>query len=536
MQPSVTLRKPGSTGGRLARGGPALYTAAMSEHHYTGDMPPEHFNMAAFCLAPAPHRDPTKIALTIEHGEGQPDRWSYAALDRAVQGIAAGLAARGLAKGDRVLIRMGNTPEAALMFFGAIAGGFVPVPTSAQLTGPEAAFVLENSGAVLIALSPDLPINSGQTPALLPPDIADMAQTPAVGYADMRKDDPAFLVYTSGTSGTPKGVLHAHRSIWGRKPMVEGWYGLTPDDVMVHAGAVNWTYTLGVGLSDPWANGAATVLYNGPKDINVWPRLIRVHKGTLFAAVPSLYRQLLRDSDISDGIPTLRHGLTAGEPLPGQVAADWDTTTGLPLFEALGMSECSTYISSGPVTPARPGSPGRPQPGRCVAILPADESADVTPLPPGETGLLAVHRTDPALMLGYWKRPEEDAQVWRGDWFCGGDLAHMDADGYVWFEGRADDVMNAQGYRVSPAEVEAALLSHRGVHEVAVREVEVSSGVHLIAAFVKPEGPAPEIADLLAHAANNLAPYKRPKEIRFLDELPRTANGKLARKQLPARL
>lgn len=536
MRPSVTLRKPGGTRGRLARCRLALYTAAMSEHHYTGDMPPEKFNMAAFCLAPAEHRDPAKIALTIEHGKVQPDCWSYAALDRAVQGIAAGLQARGLSKGDRVLIRMGNTPEAALMFFGAIASGFVPVPTSAQLTALEAAFVLDNSGAALIALSPDLSFDRGETPALLPPDIAALAQTPGAGYADTHKDDPAFLVYTSGTSGTPKGVLHAHRSVWGRKPMVEGWYGLNRDDVMVHAGAVNWTYTLGVGLSDPWANGAATVLYNGPKDIDVWPRLIRAHKGTLFAAVPSLYRQILRDSDIRDGIPTLRHGLTAGEPLSKQVAADWASTTGLPLFEALGMSECSTYISSGPVTPSRVGTPGRAQPGRCVSILPMDDSAAPNPVPRGETGMLAVHKSDPALMIGYWKRPEEDAQVWRGDWFCGGDLAHMDDDGYIWFEGRADDVMNAQGYRVSPAEVEAALLSHQGVHEVAVREVEVSSGVHLIAAFVKPEGAAPEVADLLAHASDTLAPYKRPKEIRFLDELPRTANGKLARKQLPSHL
>lgn len=529
----MTLRKSGGAGERLAHRDAALYTAAMSEHHYTGDMPPEKFNMAAFCLAPAEHRDPAKIALTIEHGEGQPDCWTYAALDRAVQGIAAGLEARGLSKGDRVLIRMGNTPEAALMFFGAIAGGFVPVPTSAQLTAPEAAFVLDNSGAALIALSPDLPIDSGQTPTLLPPDIAELAQTPGTGYADTHKDDPAFLVYTSGTSGTPKGVLHAHRSVWGRKPMVDGWYGLTSDDVMVHAGAVNWTYTLGVGLSDPWANGAATVLYNGPKDINVWPRLIRAHKGTLFAAVPSLYRQLLRDSDISDGIPTLRHGLTAGEPLPDQVAADWASITGLPLFEALGMSECSTYISSGPVTPPRTGSPGRPQPGRSVAILPADDATDPHPLPPGQSGLLAVHKTDPALMLGYWKRPEEDAQVWRGEWFCGGDLAHLDDEGYLWFEGRADDVMNAQGYRVSPAEVEAALLVHEDVAEIAVREVIAKSGVHIIAAFVRPAGTRKDTAALLAHATAYLAAYKRPREVVFVDELPRTANGKLARKRLP---
>lgn len=508
----------------------------MNDISYSAPQPPDQFNMAAFCLAPAPHRDPGKVALTIEHGHGAPDRWTYGELDRAVQGIAAGLAARGLCAGDRVMIRMGNTPDAALMFFGAIAGGFVPVPTSAQLTAHEAGFVLENSGAVLVAKSPGLELEAGPTPTLVPDDIAALRQTAPRSYADTRKDDPAFLVYTSGTSGTPKGVLHAQRSVWGRKPMVDGWYGLTRDDVMVHAGAMNWTYTLGVGLSDPWANGACTVLYNGPKDVTVWPRLIRTHGGTLFAAVPSLYRQMLRDSDIARGVPTLRHGLTAGEPLPALVAADWDAATGLRLYEALGMSECSTYISSGPVTPVRPGSPGRAQPGRCVAVLPAAEDAPAAPLPQGETGLLAVHKSDPGLMLGYWNRPDEDAQVWRGDWFCGGDLARLDEDGYVWFEGRADDVMNAFGYRVSPAEVEAVLGTHPHVAEVGVREVTAGNGIHLIAAFVRPAKEGADVADILDHAARDLAAYKVPKEIRLVEYLPRTANGKLARRLLPDRL
>lgn len=519
---------------------PADPSADPTAASYSGPLPPARFNMAAFCLEPAPHRDPAKIALTIERGDGhgQPDQWTYAELDRAVQGIAAGLADKGLVKGDRVMIRMGNTPDAALMFFGAIAGGFVPVPTSGQLTKGEAEFVLANSEAALVVRSPELLIDAGDVPVLLPRDIVALRETPARGYADTAKDDPAFLVYTSGTSGTPKGVLHAQRSVWGRKPMVDGWYGLRHDDVMVHAGAMNWTYTLGVGLSDPWANGAATVLYNGPKDVSVWPHLIRAHKGTLFAAVPSLYRQMLRDSDIAAGVPSLRHGLTAGEPLPLAVADGWKATTGLPLYEALGMSECSTYISSGPVTPVRVGSPGRAQPGRCVAILPANETASPLhmPLPSGEVGLLAVHKSDPGLMLGYWKRPDEDSQVWRGDWFCGGDLARLDEDGYIWFEGRADDVMNAFGYRVSPAEVEAAIVSHPQVAEVAVREVEAANGVHIIAAFIKATHADLSPGEIISHAKDGLADYKRPKEIVFVDELPRTANGKLARKKLPDRL
>ena len=166
----------------------------------------------------------------------------------------------------------------------------------------------------------------------------------------------------------------------------------------------------------------------------------------------------------SADLSSLRHGVTAGEALPPALLEEWRERTGLELYEALGMSEISTFVSSGPGTPVRPGSPGRPQPGRCVAVLPVDGGDE--PLPPGQTGLLAVHRTDPGLMLGYWQRPEEEAQVMRGDWFVGGDLVDIGADGYVAFHGRADDVMNAMGYRVVAARggglPRAASLRRRG--------------------------------------------------------------------------
>jgi acyl-coenzyme A synthetase/AMP-(fatty) acid ligase len=142
----------------------------------------------------------------------------------------------------------------------------------------------------------------------------------------------------------------------------------------------------------------------------------------------------------------LRHGLTAGEALPPAVLEAWRAATGTELYEALGMSEISTYVSTGPGMAIKPGSPGKPQAGRRVAILATDEDAP-RELPPGKTGLLAVHRSDPGLMLGYWRRPEEEALVYRGEWFCGGDLAHMDEDGYVWFHGRHDDILNPMGYR-----------------------------------------------------------------------------------------
>jgi acyl-coenzyme A synthetase/AMP-(fatty) acid ligase len=182
----------------------------------------------------------------------------------------------------------------------------------------------------------------------------------------------------------------------------------------------------------------------------------------------------------------------------------------------------------------RPGSPGRPQAGRRIAALPLDGGAE--PLPPGEHGLLAVHRSDPGLMLGYWQRPEEDAAVFRGDWFVSGDVVSFDGDGYVWFHGRADDVMNAGGYRVSPLEVEAALAGHPGVAEVAAAEHAVRDDVRVIAAWVVARPGMAQDADLaraiIARGAETLAAYKRPREVFFVDALPRTPNGKVARRLL----
>ena len=199
------------------------------------------------------------------------------------------------------------------------------------------------------------------------------------------------------------------------------------------------------------------------------------------------------------------------------------------------MSEISTYISSAPDVAIKRGSPGKPQPGRRIAILPPDAGYEPAPhpLPSGETGLLAVHRSDPGLMLGYWNRPEEEALVFHGEWFAGGDLAHMDEDGYVWFGGRNDDVMNAMGFRVSPVEVEKALEAHPSVGEVAVAERQVRSDVRVIAAYVVPaEGHEVSSEELFAHAAEHLAAYKCPREIVVIDHLPRTANGKVMRRAL----
>lgn len=495
------------------------------------------FNLARYCL-PA-DADPAKPALLVAEGPGGSivETWTFAEIEAAVARVAGGFGAYGLGRGERVLLRVGNTSTFPLLFFGAIAAGLAPIPTSTMLTGREVDLILADSGARLVVGdgSGAMPSEPGDAVVLGPAEIDRLAAASPAGFADTDAEDLAFLVYTSGTSGRPKGVAHAQRVVLGRRPMREGWYGLTPDDRLFHAGAFNWTYTLGAGLMDPWSMGATSIVHLGERPPEAWPDLLEATGATLFAAVPGLYRRILKYGAVTPGrFPALRHGLTAGEALKPTLHHDWIEATGRPLFEALGMSEISTYVSSGPSVPTRPGSPGKPQAGRRVAVLPAEGgTADAErPLPAGEAGLIAVHRSDPGLMLGYWGLPEETAAVMRGDWFLTGDLAHFDADGYLWYEGRADDQMNAFGYRVTPEEVERAIAEHPAVAEVAVKETR-SGEVSLITAFVVlNEGASADAQALERHAGARLADYKCPRAWVFVSELPHTASGKILRRAL----
>ncbi len=485
---------------------------------------PAPFNLAEYVLA-AGAAQPDRIALQVLRLTGA-ERWSYARLTEAVRGIGTGFLRAGLNPGDRLLLRLGNTVDFPLAYLGAIAVGVVPVPTSAQLTVPEitAMAAALDPAAVLAGDGIALPEHAAR---VLP--AADLTRWQALPPCDWDRGSPdrlAYMVFTSGSSGRPRAVMHAHRAIWARRMMWEGWYGLTPDDRLMHAGAFNWTYTLGTGLMDPWAIGATALIPQPGVEPAQLPLLMKRFDATIFAAAPGVYRQLLKMP--VPPLPRLRHGLSAGEKLPEPTRAAWEAATGTAVYEALGMSEVSTYISASPARPAPPGTAGYPQPGRRVAVL----GDDGQPVARGAPGQLAVAADDPGLMLGYWGAEEESAARLQGGWFVTGDMAVMAEDGAIAYLGRDDDMLNAGGYRVSPLEIERAFDAHPGVAESAAVDLPVREGVSVIALAYAPQGADPGADALQAHAQAHLARYKQPRLYRAMPALPRAANNKLDRRRL----
>lgn len=466
-------------------------------------------NLAEYVLA-AGMQVPDRLAMSVLGPDGADD-WSHARLRQAVLGTATGLLQAGMRPGDKLLMRLGNTPLFPVTYLGAIAAGIVPVPTSAQLTGPEISAMARVIRPAMIAADPGIALPDDPAPIL---DAATLASFAALSPAEFAQGDPerlAYIVFTSGTSGQPRAVCHAHRAILARRMMFQGWYGLTSQDRLLHAGAFNWTFTLGTGLMDPWTVGATALIPAGDIAPEELPMIASQHGATLIAAAPGVFRRMLRGA--WQPWPSLRHALTAGERLDPALRRDWQARTGTDLHEAMGMSECSTFLSGSPDRPAPEGSVGYPQPGRRIAIL---------------DGALAVHRSDPGLFLGYLDQPRDTAARYQGEWFLTGDMAEETTGGAIRTLGRADDMMNAGGFRLSPAEIEDTLTRAPDAGEVAVTELAVPSGT-IIAAFWTGTASA---ALMQGHAETHLARYKQPREYIRLDALPRTATGKINRRAL----
>ena len=482
--------------------------------------PPDQFNMAEYVLAGG-LSVPEKPALELWDSHGC-DTYSHADIRKLVLTAAAVLQQNGVEPDDRVLMRLGNELAFPITYLACLWLGAVPIPTSAQLTRPEISKIADQIKPDLLIWSRGVALPENRQYLRLDVDALFPSTPPAL--PDAHRGDPnrlGYIIFTSGTTQGPRGVCHAHRAIWARQMMFEAWYGMSKADRLMHAGAFNWTYTLGTGLMDPWTLGATSIIPKPGTKSSELPHLVTASKATIFAASPGVYRQIL-NSETDLPLPTLRHGLSAGEKLAPSLKTRWRNLTNTDVHEALGMSECSTFISGSPQHPADDLHAGWPQPGRKIAVL----GSDGMPVPVGDPGTLAVHKSDPGLCLGYL-----DATLPEGDWFLTGDTVSMAQDGAITYLGRDDDMLNAGGFRVSPVEVESAFVGFQGIVEAAALAVSPKPDTEVIGLIYAAETPVSE-DELRAHAQSLLARYKQPRVYIHRPLLPKGANGKLNRKSL----
>lgn len=520
---------------------------------------PEYFNIGVACSDRHLNTAQSQaIAMIVEDDSLGTSQISFTELAQRTSQFAELLRQFNVPAGERVLIRLPNCLDYPTAFLGAMKAGAIAVPTSTLLTAEEVAYLAKDSGAQVLvtdkaawaSLKDSVSADTGLRYVLLSgqgelPEqqlanglqVFDLAtrlnairewQAP---YAS-KANDPAYLVYTSGTTGYPKGVLHAHRSLLGRMPASQYWFDFSPQgDRIMHSGKFNWTYVLGTGLMDPLYHGKTVIVHEGKNDANTWPRLIAKHQATIFIGVPTIYRQILQKTDfVQQDVPSLRHCMSAGEHLSDEVLVQWRERFAIDIYEAVGMSEFSYYLCETKSRPIRPGSAGFPQPGHDIQLL---DPETLQPVPLGEEGVISVPDNDPGLFLHYWNQPEETAKYKHDGWFITGDFARMDEDGYIWFLGRKDDIIKSFGYRVSPYEIERVMKSHPAVADCASVGETIEKDKVLVVAYVilQPDSQA-SADDLLAFAKKHLAAYKAPKVIYITEQFPRTKNGKILRRDI----
>jgi len=515
---------------------------------------PERFNYSLDVLARQARERPEALALLAVDNEGNmTGRYTFADMATRAHQAANLLAGLGVEKGDRVFVQLPRVVEWYDVMLGCFEIGAVPMPGTTLLTTRDIAYRLEaaeakvaitdNDGAGRIdaidgnALTLQLVVGADR-PGWTVWDTSSQSYDPAT-TDPTAASDPFLLYFTSGTTAHPKMVLHTHASYGlGHILTARFWMDLGPDDLHWTVSDTGWAKAAW-GVFGQWQIGAAVFQWNGSgkPDLDLILRMIGQHGITTFCAPPTLYRAFVQlDLDSYDW-STLRHCMSAGEPLNPEVIETWKKHTGLYPFDGYGQTETVNLVANFPGLVVKPGSMGLAVPGFDIEIV--DDDGEIVDR--GAEGHIAV-RTEPrpvGLFTEYWKDPQRNAEVFRNGWYYTGDRATMDADGYIWFVGRDDDVIISAAYRIGPFEVESALIEHPAVAEAAVvgkpdpeRGQIVKAFVILASGYEGSDELAREIQD---HVKQTTAPYKYPREIEFVEELPKTVSGKIRRVELRTR-
>ena len=475
---------------------------------------------------------------------------SYAELDAQSGAFAAACRARGIARGDRVLLRTWNCIEFAVAFLGLAKLGAVPVMQNSAAGFEDVQYVLEHSDAVaavclaelaepLRALTRQLPKGLIVARGAAPGEAVyeDMIREGTVATANTDANEPALMCYTSGTTGRPKGIVHAHRWIIGRGDANRLRLPPLAQDIALAAGEWSFISLLGHNVLFALRNGITGVILEERASPEKLLESIAHFRVTVAYAVPTLYRRTLAIDAIENNydLSSLRACNASGEALGAAPLAAWKSRFGTDIYEHYGISEYQMLLGQSPLLPLKPGSVGVPW--DVVAEVVDDEHR---PVPQGEVGQLVFGTDNPSLFLGYHKDPEKTAAVVHDGWFHTGDLAWKDEDGYFWIAGRGDDCFKSRGIFIVPIEIENALLEQATVAEACVIPVPSATDGNLIRAVVVMRSPmTPQeaaeggYADRLRTALKSrIARNKVPQIIDFVDVLPKSANGKVLRRTL----
>lgn len=520
-------------------------------------MPPtsELLNIADVFITRPAREHPKKSAII-----GIEQQASYAALEAEVNRVAQALRDYGCRPGDRILIVLPDAIEFIASFFGATKIGALPVPVNSAARAKDYQHYLADSGArfaivdarsfdefrpalvgssveyTIVTASKSHVIGPGQGTTIawedwLPQNVSEVPTHPS------RADDPAFILYTSGSGGAPRGAVHRQRGMLATSSAyAHGVLGLREDDITFSVSKLFFAYGLGAGMYFPLSAGASTLLYPYRPRADLIADVVAKDRPTVFFSVPTFYAALLREAETGRAMDfsSIRLAASAGEPLPAEIFTRFRDRFGIEILDGLGSTEMLHMYMSARPGQTRPGSCGVPVPGYRVKIVDDQEKE----LPDGEIGNLWVSGS--SRFIEYWNAPEISRTRFSGEWYLTGDKLRRDAEGFYHYCGRADDMMKVSGMWVSPAEVENALLGHPAVAECAVVGNHDALGLtHPVAYVVLRKGvqqPGGAMdSEIGAWMRARIVGYKCPQEFRFVAELPKTATGKIQRYLLRGR-
>jgi benzoate-CoA ligase family protein len=507
---------------------------------------PDEFNAAVYFIDR--HLSEGRAGkVAIECGD---QRVTYGQLAGLVNHFGNGLKTLGVRMEERVLLLLVDTPEFAACFFGAIKIGAVPVPVNTLLKTADYQYLVNNSRARVVVVSESLltliqRIPRGELPYL--EAIVVVGQAPAgmlsfdeltsksasdLAPAPTRKDDAAFWLYSSGSTGQPKACVHLqHDMVVSSERYAKAILKIREDDRFFSVAKLFFAYGLGNGLYFPLAVGATSILLPGPPRPQSVFEVFERHRPTLFFSVPSNYVKLLaHEPERAFDLSYVRHAISAGEALPASVFHRFKQRFGVEILDAIGSTEALHMMISNAPGAVRPGSSGTIIPGFDAKIVDDNDQ----PVAPGEIGNLLV-KADSTCAC-YWNEHEKTKETISGHWLRTGDKYHQDGDGYFWYAGRSDDMIKVSGVWISPIEIERVLVEHPAVQEVAVIFRQDADELLKPAACVVlrngAQGSQPLARELQDFVLERLPAYKRPRWIEFMEELPKTATGKVQRFKL----